>query len=129
MMGNSLTFPVPGSPSLGDRLARWMSRWRRGGIEQYAAGETVFNDARWVSHERFSVNDERIWLDALPEAFSGLRVVQISDIHHGLYLPPEMLAQAVRQANRLNPDIVALTGDFVSYSRSNIGPAAEILKN
>ena len=75
------------------------------------------------------MNQERIWLDALPDVFSGLRVVQISDIHHGLFLPPEMLEQAVRQANRLNPDIVALTGDFVTYSRANIEPAAEILRN
>ncbi len=127
MMGNSLTFPVPGSPSLGDRLARWMSRWRRGGIEQYAAGETVFNDAPWMPHERFTVNEERIWLDALPEAFSGLRVVQISDIHHGWFLSQEWLAQAVQQANRLHADIVVLTGDFVTYSRANIEPAAEIL--
>src|ERR1700674_4622490 len=129
MMGNTFTFPSPGHPNLGDRFSRWMGRWRRGGIEHYSAPETATGSARWRSGDWFTVNDERIWLDALPDAFSGLRVVQISDIHHGLYLPPEMLAQAVRQANRLNPDIVALTGDFVSYSRANIGPAAEILKN
>jgi hypothetical protein len=56
-----------------------------------------------------------------------LRVVQISDIHHGLFLPKQWLSEAVRQANRLNPDIIALTGDFVTYSRRNIGPAAELL--
>jgi predicted MPP superfamily phosphohydrolase len=104
-----------------------MSRWRRGGIEHYAAGETVFNNARWVPRERFTVNEERIWLDALPDAFSGLRVVQISDIHHGWFLSQEWLAQAVQQANRLHADIVVLTGDFVTYSRANIEPAAEIL--
>jgi predicted MPP superfamily phosphohydrolase len=83
--------------------------------------------AQWPSGDRFTVNDERIWLDSLPGAFHGLRVVQISDIHHGLFLPKEWLSEAVRQANRLNPDIIALTGDFVTYSRRNIGPAAELL--
>jgi len=126
-MGNSFTFPVPGSGSVGERLARWMSRWRRGGIENYAARETAFKDAQWASAERFSVSEERIWLDALPEAFSGMRVVQISDIHHGLFLPEKWLAQAVQQANRLRADVVVLTGDFVTYSRANIEPAAEIL--
>src|SRR5262249_22980628 len=63
----------------------------------------------------------------LPSAFEGLRIVQISDIHHGLFLPADQLAEVVRQTNRLNPDIVALTGDFITYSRRNIGPAAEIL--
>ena len=126
-MGNSFTFPVPESASLGERLTRWMSRWRRGGIEQYTSGETALRRAPWASSDRFAVNNERIWLDALPEAFSGLRIVQISDIHHGLFLPEQWLAEAVQQTNRLRADIVVLTGDFVTYSRANIEPAAEIL--
>src|SRR5579862_9045667 len=128
-MGNSFTFPVPDQPNLGDKLSRWVVRWKSGGIEQYSPDEIRRRSEGWRSGELFTVNEERIWLDALPGVFSGLRVVQISDIHHGLFLPPEMLEQAVRQANRLNPDIVALTGDFVTYSRANIEPAAEILKN
>jgi predicted MPP superfamily phosphohydrolase len=127
MMGNSFTFPVPESASLGERLTRWMSRWRRGGIEHYTSGEAGVKRAPWASSDRFAVNNERIWLDALPEAFSGLRIVQISDIHHGLFLPEQWLAEAVQQTNRLRADIVVLTGDFVTYSRANIEPAAEIL--
>ncbi len=127
-MGNSLTFPVSDSPRLSDRVSRWAGRWRNGGIEQYSAQESPSRSlAGLQSGERFLVNHERIWLDALPDAFSGLRVVQISDIHHGLFLPKEWLSQAVEQANQLHPDIVALTGDFITYSKQNIGPAAEIL--
>lgn len=131
MMGNSLIFPVPGNSGAGEKIARWLGRWRRGGIEQYSASDSAATAAKpvasWRSGERFAVYDERIWLDALPAAFHGLRIVQISDIHHGLFLPKEWLSEAVRQANRLNPDIIALTGDFVTYSRRNIGPAAELL--
>src|ERR1700674_2192924 len=111
MMGNTVIFPVPESASLGDRLARSVRRLRRGGIENYTAGESGHQGARWASGERFAVNEERIWLDALPEAFSGLRVVQISDIHHGLFLPQEWLGEAAQQTNRLHPDIIALTED------------------
>jgi uncharacterized protein len=125
-MGNSFIFPVPESASVGERLTRWMSRWRRGGIEHYTS-EAGVKRAPWASGDRFGVNNERIWLDALPEAFSGLRIVQISDIHHGLFLPEQWLAEAVQQTNRLCADIVVLTGDFVTYSRANIEPAAEIL--
>lgn len=126
-MGNSLTFPVPGNPGAGEKLSRWLGRWRQGGIEHYSAGVDEKPSSGWRSGERFHVNQERIWLDALPAAFQGLRIVQISDIHHGLFLPKEWLSEAVRQANRLDPDIIALTGDFVTYSRRNIGPAAELL--
>src|ERR1700690_2024712 len=127
MMGNSLTFPVPGNPGAGHKLSRWLGRWRRGGIENYASGVAEGHVSRWRSRDRFTVNEERIWLDALPSSFHGLRIVQIFDIHHGLFLPKSWLFEAVRQANRLNPDIIALTGDFVTYSRRNIGPAAEVL--
>ena len=126
-MGNSLIFPVPDNSGFGDRVSRWIGRWRRGGIEHYATGVDLREVEQWGSGERFIVNQERIWLDALPTAFGGLRIVQISDIHHGLFLPKEWLSRAVQQANRLNPDIIALTGDFVTYSRRNIGPAAEVL--
>ncbi|HWX38977.1 MAG TPA: metallophosphoesterase [Candidatus Sulfotelmatobacter sp.] len=126
-MGNSLTFPVQGNPGAGEKLSRWLGRWRRGGIEHYSDAATLKPSSAWASSERFSVNEERIWLDPLPSQFHGLRIVQISDIHHGLFLPKEWLSEAVRQANRLNPDIIALTGDFVTYSRRMIGPAAELL--
>jgi hypothetical protein len=118
---------MPGSAGLGHRITRWKSRWRCGGIEHYAARDLDHSRARLSGCERFAVSDERIWLDALPEVFSGLRVAQISDIHHGLYLSREWLADAVHQTNRLDADIIALTGDFVTYSRQNIEPAAEIL--
>jgi predicted MPP superfamily phosphohydrolase len=126
-MGNSLTFPVPANPGAGERLSRWLGRWRRGGIEHYSAQDALQPRSAWRAGDRFHVNEERIWLDALPNALHGLRIVQISDIHHGLFLPKEWLSEAVRQANRLDPDIIALTGDFVTYSRRNIGPAAEVL--
>src|SRR6202140_5064491 len=127
MMGSSLIFPVPGNPGAGDSFTGRIGRWRNGGVENYSAGEGLDSSLRWGSGSRFTVNRERIWLDALPSAFHGLRVVQISDIHHGLFLPKEWVSDAVRQANRLNPDIIALTGDFVTYSRRNIEPAAELL--
>src|ERR1700730_18006417 len=114
-MGNSFTFPVSDSAGLADKLARWVGRWSHGGIEQYSAWETRYSAAQSGADDEFAVNQKRIWLDGLPNAFSGLRVVQISDIHHGMFLSKEWLACAVRQANRLRPDVVALTGDFVTY--------------
>jgi uncharacterized protein len=126
-MGNSFTFPVPESPNLGDRFSRWVCRWRNGGVERYGANDTTLDSLLGTVGQRFVVHDERIWLDALPEVFSGLRVVQISDIHHGLFLPEDWLSEAVQQTNRLRADIVVLTGDFVTYSRSKIEPAAKIL--
>jgi len=126
-MGNSFTFPLPDSYGVGDKLSRLVGRWRSGGIEKYSADAAEGVSVDWNAGQRFAVTEERIWLDPLPEAFSGLRVAQISDVHHGLFLPQEWLTEAVLQTNRLNPDVIALTGDFVSYSRANMETAARIL--
>jgi uncharacterized protein len=126
-MGNTLTFPVHDGARVAEKVNRWVTRWRQGGVENYSEGEALSDRAQWNAGQPFSVGEEHIWIDTLPDVFGGLRIVQISDIHHGLFLSREVLSEAVKQANRLHPDIVALTGDYVTYSRANIEPAAEIL--
>jgi uncharacterized protein len=54
-------------------------------------------------------------LSRLPEAFEGFRIAQITDIHFGPYMDQEQLGKAVRLAQEFNPDVVTLTGDFVSH--------------
>ncbi len=77
--------------------------------------------------DRIDVTDQRIWLNGLPEAFRGFRILQLSDIHHSRYFPLDRVARLVELSNRLQPDLVALTGDFVTYSRASIEPLAEML--
>jgi predicted MPP superfamily phosphohydrolase len=63
----------------------------------------------------------------LPKDFSGRRLVQLSDIHHGLYTRLEEVERAVELANDHHPDLVALTGDFVTNSPNYIAPVAKAL--
>jgi predicted MPP superfamily phosphohydrolase len=56
-----------------------------------------------------------ISLKRLPEAFQGYRIAQISDIHFGPYMGKVGVERAVRLAQSFKPDLVALTGDFVSH--------------
>lgn len=53
-------------------------------------------------------------LAGLPEAFIGYRIVQISDIHFKEFTEPFFLNRVIEHVNRLHPDLVLLTGDFVS---------------
>lgn len=50
----------------------------------------------------------------LPEAFRGFRIAQISDIHLEQFTEDFFLRWAVNSINKLNPDLVLLTGDFIS---------------
>jgi predicted MPP superfamily phosphohydrolase len=79
---------------------------------------------------------ERHWVEVvetdarivgLPEAFDGVRMVQISDIHMDAYTEPFFLRHVVHKVNELRPDLIMLTGDYVSETPAstdfNIGAA------
>jgi predicted MPP superfamily phosphohydrolase len=77
--------------------------------------------------KQISVTDQRIWLNGLQGAFRGFRIVHLSDIHHSLFVSLDRVAAVVALSNYLKPDLVALTGDFVTYSQAAVEPVAEIL--
>jgi len=47
-----------------------------------------------------------------------LRVVQLSDIHAGIYMTPKTIRHYVEQVITLQPDVFVITGDFVTNSIS-----------
>lgn len=54
-------------------------------------------------------------LPRLPAAFHGYRLIQISDLHTDISLTRALLDEVVELINQQQPDLVAITGDFVSY--------------
>lgn len=64
----------------------------------------------------FDIVELPISLSRLPRAFSGFRVLQISDIHAGEQFMPGHLGEIVQKILELKPDIVLITGDFVCSS-------------
>lgn len=76
---------------------------------------------------RLTVEHHKIFLRRLPRIFDGLRVVQLSDIHHSPFTSREQIERAVATANSLQPDIVALTGDYISKEREYAAPCAELM--
>lgn len=78
------------------------------------AGIGTLAYAVWVEPDWIEVKDVRLALPRLPRAFHGYKIVQISDIHAGKFLPDERLDRAVDIVNAQEPDLVAMTGDFVT---------------
>jgi uncharacterized protein len=74
-----------------------------------------------------TVEHQPIVLRKLPKEFDGFRIVQLSDVHHGPFSSTEQIERAVQTANRLRPDIIALTGDYISRERHYAAPCAEML--
>lgn len=53
-------------------------------------------------------------LPRLAHVFHGYRIVQISDIHKDADMPGEYIISMVELVNRQQPDMIAITGDFVT---------------
>lgn len=68
---------------------------------------------KWVSD--FRVRRVTIPFRGLPASFSGLKIVQFSDIHLGSWASEKDLREAVNLMNGLNPDAIVFTGDLVNY--------------
>lgn len=77
-----------------------------GGLAVYG----VEIDRHWLETSRYDV-----YLPGLPAEFDGFRAVQLSDIHIDEFTEPYFVRDAVDHINRLAPDAVLLTGDFVTH--------------
>lgn len=63
----------------------------------------------------FDIVPISIEMPKLDPSFKGYRLVQISDIHLGQWITAERLSGVVDLVNKQKPDLVTITGDFVSY--------------
>lgn len=68
-------------------------------------------EPNWIDIERVSLP-----IKNLHPAFENWTIAQISDLHVGGWMTRERLTRVVQTVNNLRPDIVAITGDFVTYA-------------
>ena len=94
-----------------------LDRWRVDtavGVPVLAALTTAigFVNAR----RRARVVSVDVPIDQLPPELEGLTIVQISDIHVGPTIKARYVEAIVDAVNRLKPDVIAVTGDIVDGS-------------
>jgi predicted MPP superfamily phosphohydrolase len=85
-------------------------------------GYGLLAEPRW-----FRVSRRELTLKGLPPELDGLRVVQLTDIHHGPWLSLAYVREVVEASNALEPDLVLLTGDYVHRSPAYVRPVVEAL--
>ena len=113
-------------------LERWKARRRAPQARPTAwraLTETLAQIARTALAEPYQLVVERhaVHLRRLPAALDRLRVVHLSDIHHSPFTGRAHIERAIETANSLDPDIIALTGDYISHEREYAAPCAEML--
>ena len=80
-----------------------------------AAGLALYSgelERHWIE-----VSSRDVTVPGLHASFDGLRVAQLSDIHFEDFTEPFFLHDAVNRINSMRPDMVVLTGDFVTGLR------------
>ncbi len=63
---------------------------------------------------RLTIEQLEVPVEGLPDTFDGLRLVQLSDLHLGIFMSPERLRGYIEKVNRLEPDLICITGDIAA---------------
>ena len=74
----------------------------------------VWNPYSWLLARRFSLAEISVSPTGWPLDLTPLKVLLLSDIHTGIFLKPEILAEIVASSMELKPDLVGVAGDIVT---------------
>ncbi|MCA9450798.1 MAG: metallophosphoesterase [Candidatus Omnitrophica bacterium] len=84
-----------------------------GGFLAFMGAYPVFIERSIVLMTRY-----RIPVPNLPKAFEGLKVVHLTDIHHGFLVSLDFVRGVIRRANEAGGDLIVCTGDYVHEKKA-----------
>ena len=74
---------------------------------------------------RYDIVEVNVEIKDLDPVFHDYKIVNLSDLHLGQWLTAEYLEGVIDIVNRQEPDMVALTGDYVSYILDDVAEDLE----
>ncbi len=86
----------------------------------YLAGSLPFLAAVYgatAGRLRYRLVTVEVPITNLPPNLDGLRIVHVSDLHIGDFMPRTAIRRAVDMINAVQPDLAVLTGDLISHER------------
>jgi predicted MPP superfamily phosphohydrolase len=84
-----------------------------GGAASIGMGSSIYGAL--VGRHDFTLETVPIRLARLPRTLDGLSIVQLSDLHVGLYVGDYEFGLALEVVRRAKPDIIVLTGDLLDH--------------
>ena len=103
---------------------------RRSLLRQLTALAAVGSTSNAFAREREPralIERVEVLVPGLPPAMDGFRLAQLSDLHLEPFTTAEDIWQSVQICNSLKPDMVALTGDFVTHTARPAPLVAELM--
>jgi uncharacterized protein len=100
-----------------DTLTHWLrhtpARWIAAGLALTGWYATRI-EPRWLRVRRLVITSARF-----PSAFDGYRIAHFSDLHLGVPQTDAYLPGIVQAVQREAPDLIAMTGDLLTWRREN----------
>jgi len=96
---------------------RWLKRSLAATV---AVGAGVVIDTFWVEPHWLEIVRRDLPVDRLPAHWHGRTLMQISDVHVSDRVSDDYLIQSFVRAASFSPEIVVVTGDFVTCERNGI---------
>lgn len=87
---------------------------RAGLVFTAGLGIAGYTYANGFEPSNLTVSNISVSIKNLPDSFQGYRIVQFSDIHAGTWMNHDRLMRVVELVNAQMPDLIAITGDFVT---------------
>ena len=114
----------PSPPSPGSRPTRraFLATLAVGGAGLSAAAYARYAEPAWLEVSETSIDR------AIFPAPRGLRILHLSDLHFGPHVSMELIERAVELGLAQRPDLIALTGDFVTGRLREAAAYAAVLR-
>lgn len=78
---------------------------------------------------KYTIQQKKVSFPNLPQAFKGLKIVHISDIHSGSLDDIKSVEKGVKKIMDLKPDIVFFTGDLVNNVSDEMDSLKDVFAN
>jgi predicted MPP superfamily phosphohydrolase len=84
--------------------------------------------AFFVEPAQIALTRHALPLKDLPERWAGQRIVHLTDLHYGNPRSDYLFGRMVEIVNGLSPDLIVITGDFVTRTAREVAPSLPYLR-
>ncbi len=81
----------------------------------------------YIGRTKLKIDEQILVFSSLPVEMDGFSIVQISDIHAGVFMEGWELQPYLEIVNTLQPDIIVITGDIISWGTHYTKPVVQAL--
>lgn len=82
--------------------------------------------AGFANKYRYKLKKEKLSFPNLPDAFKGMKIIHISDVHSGSFTDKKAVEQGIQMILEQQADIILFTGDLVNDRASEMNEYKEI---